>query len=92
LVSTPFIPTLGSDAGREFVVVYLVDADGAFLEARIIDDLGMGSEIDAASILTQREEAAHEHHPSARSTVTSFFQGEALYPIATAGDYADALY
>jgi hypothetical protein len=50
-VTTPFVPALGSDAGREFVAVYLFDADGALLEARI-DDLGPRAEVD--------EDAAHE--------------------------------
>ena len=37
-VTTPFIPALGSNPGREFVAVYLFDSSGALLEARI-DDL-----------------------------------------------------
>jgi hypothetical protein len=49
-VTTPFVPALGSDAGREFVAVCLFDAAGALLEARI-DDLGARSEVD--------EDAAH---------------------------------
>ena len=47
-VTTPFVPALGSDAGREFVAVYLFDAAGALLEARI-DDLGARSEVDEAA-------------------------------------------
>ncbi len=47
-VTTPFVPALGSDAGREFVAVYLFDTAGAFLEARI-DDLGVRSEVDEAA-------------------------------------------
>jgi hypothetical protein len=50
-VTTPFVPALGSEAGREFIAVYLFDADGTLLEARI-DDLGIRSEVD--------EDAAHE--------------------------------
>jgi hypothetical protein len=47
-VSTPFIPALGSEAGREFVAVYLFDAAGALLEARI-DDLGVRCAVDDAA-------------------------------------------
>ncbi len=47
-VTTPFVPALGSDAGREFVAVYLFDTAGALLEARI-DDLGVRSEVDDAA-------------------------------------------
>lgn len=39
LVTTPFVPALDSDPGREFIAVYLFDAVGALLEARI-DDVG----------------------------------------------------
>ena len=47
-VTTPFVPALGSDPGREFVAVYLFDAAGALIEARL-DDLGARSEVDEAA-------------------------------------------
>jgi len=44
-LTTPFVPAIGGSAGREFVAVYLFDAQGRFLEARI-DDLGTRAELD----------------------------------------------
>jgi hypothetical protein len=38
-VTTPFIPALGDEAGREFLALFLFDSNGKFSEARI-DDLG----------------------------------------------------
>ena len=38
-VTTPFIPALGSEPGREFLAVFLFDSNGKFSEARI-NDLG----------------------------------------------------
>jgi hypothetical protein len=38
-VTTPFIPALEDEAGREFLAVFLFDSNGKFSEARI-DDLG----------------------------------------------------
>jgi hypothetical protein len=44
-VTTPFIPALNNDPGREFLAVYLFDDNGKFLEAHI-DDLGTRSHLD----------------------------------------------
>jgi hypothetical protein len=44
-VTTPFVPALHGEAGREFLAVYLFDRDGKLLEARI-DDLGTRKEVD----------------------------------------------
>lgn len=57
-VTTPFVPALGSDAGREFIAVYLFGADGALIEARI-DDLGVRAEVveDAAHARLERRMA-----------------------------------
>jgi hypothetical protein len=38
-VTTPFIPELGNESGREFLAVFLFDSNGKLREARI-DDLG----------------------------------------------------
>jgi len=38
-VTTPFVPALAAEAGREFLAVFLFDSNGRFSEARI-DDLG----------------------------------------------------
>ena len=58
-VTTPFVPAIGSSAGREFVAVYLFDAAGALLEARI-DDFGVRSEIDADAAHALLEERVAE--------------------------------
>ena len=55
-VTTPFVPALGDEIGREFLAVYLFDANGKLVEARI-DDLGPRSELDrdqARRLLDQR--------------------------------------
>ena len=46
-LTTPFVPAIGSEAGREFVALFLFDEGGSFLEARI-DDLGTRTELDEA--------------------------------------------
>src|SRR5262249_10618895 len=50
-VTTPFIPELGNEAGREFLAVFLFDSNGKFREARI-DDLG-------PRVTLNREKARH---------------------------------
>ncbi len=55
-VTTPFVPTSGDEVGREFLAVYIFDAKGRLVEARI-DDLGPRSELDreqARRLLEQR--------------------------------------
>ncbi len=47
-MTQPFVPAVGRERGREFIAVYLFDADGAFLEARI-DDLGPRKSVDEAA-------------------------------------------
>ena len=44
-LTTPFVPAIGTSAGREFVALFLFGEDGQFLEARI-DDLGTRAELD----------------------------------------------
>ena len=44
-VTTPFVPALDNEPGREFLAVYLFDQKGKFLEARI-DDLGTRAQLD----------------------------------------------
>jgi hypothetical protein len=43
--TTPFVPALGEEMGREFLAVYIFDSKGKLIEARI-DDLGPRSELD----------------------------------------------
>ena len=47
-LTNPFIPAIGSDAGREFIALYIFDAEGRFLDA-FIDDLGPRAKIDHAA-------------------------------------------
>ncbi len=49
-LTTPFVPAAGENPGREFVALYLFDAQGHFREARI-DDLGTRANLDKASAL-----------------------------------------
>jgi len=44
-VTTPFLPALGTETGREFLAVFLFDSKGKFSEARI-DDLGPRATMD----------------------------------------------
>jgi hypothetical protein len=44
-LTTPFVPKGGGSAGREFIALYLFDADGRLREARI-DDLGTRAQLD----------------------------------------------
>lgn len=55
-VTTPFVPAVGDEIGREFLAVFLFDSTGEFVEARV-DDLGPRSELDrdqARRLLEQR--------------------------------------
>lgn len=58
-LTTPFAAAVGDDARREFIALYLFDAKGDLLEARI-DDLGTREQADAnqarALIKTRLEE------------------------------------
>ncbi|HEV2801738.1 MAG TPA: hypothetical protein VGW12_14785 [Pyrinomonadaceae bacterium] len=44
-LTSPFVPALDGSGGREFVALYMFEAEGCFREARI-DDLGMRAELD----------------------------------------------
>ena len=55
-ITTPFIPALGDEAGREFLAIFLFDSNGRFREARI-DDLGPRATLnrqDARQLLDKR--------------------------------------
>lgn len=39
-LTNPFVPKMGGNEGREFLALYIFDADGKLLEAKI-DDLGV---------------------------------------------------
>jgi hypothetical protein len=44
-LTTPFVPALRGDAGREFIALYLFNSEGRLLDA-IIDDLGSRAGLD----------------------------------------------
>ena len=55
-LTTPFLPAMNGEEGREFVALYVFDAKGCFLEARI-DDLGPRAKLDeiqASELMQQR--------------------------------------
>ena len=55
-LTTPFIPAIRGNAGKEFVALFLFDKYGQFVEARI-DDLGTRAELDkqqAMNVFEQR--------------------------------------
>jgi hypothetical protein len=45
-VTTPFIPSHGNEAGREFLAAFIFDGAGKLLEA-LIDDLGPRATVDS---------------------------------------------
>ncbi len=45
-LTSPFVPAMGGSAGREFVSLFMFDAQGQLLEA-VIDDLGPRAGLDA---------------------------------------------
>ena len=57
-VTNPFVPALDGP-GREFLAVYLFDADGKLLEARI-DDLGTREKLDEAAARKKLEDRLAE--------------------------------
>jgi hypothetical protein len=56
-LTTPFVPaaTAGSDAGREFLALYVFDRKGTLLSATI-DDLGPRGTMDEAGSIKHRDE------------------------------------
>jgi len=58
-VTTPFVPASGDEIGREFIAVYIFDAEGKLVEARI-DDLGPRSELDRERALRLLEDRMSE--------------------------------
>lgn len=58
-VTTPFRPARDQDEGDEFLAVFLFDADGAFLEARI-DQLGPRAAMDRGHRRALRDQRLRE--------------------------------
>lgn len=54
-LTTPFVPAIGGNEGREFIALYIFDAKGRLVEARI-DDLGPRAKVanERARQLIQR--------------------------------------
>jgi hypothetical protein len=44
-LTTPFVPAIGGNPGREFLALYLFDKDGVLVDAQI-EDLGVRPEVD----------------------------------------------
>ena len=61
-LTTPFVPAMDGEAGREFVALYLFDKRGRFLEARL-DDLGPRAELDEARARSTFEQRLAELEP-----------------------------
>ena len=61
-LTTPFVPAMDGEAGREFVALYLFDKRGRFLEARL-DDLGPRAELDEARARSTVEQRLAELGP-----------------------------
>jgi hypothetical protein len=61
-LTNPFIPTIGNEPGREFVSLYLFDAEGNFLEARI-GDMGTRAELDVDGVQKVIEQHIKEIGP-----------------------------
>lgn len=47
-LTTPFVPAMNGDPGREFLALYRFDGDGALVDAQI-EDLGVRSGVDIAA-------------------------------------------
>jgi hypothetical protein len=61
-ITSPFIPALNDEPGREFLALYLFDRKGKFLEARI-DDLGTRKDLDADRARSLRAKRLDELQP-----------------------------
>jgi hypothetical protein len=54
-LTTPFVPAIGKEPGREFIALYVFDKSGAFQSATI-DDLGPRGKTDEAARIARRDE------------------------------------
>lgn len=61
-LTTPFVPTLESQLGREFVALYIFDLKGNLLEARI-DDFGARENLDEEHRTQMFEQRLSEIQP-----------------------------
>lgn len=65
-LTTPFVPASAGDPGREFLALYLFDADGRLIEARITD-LGPRASLDPA-----RAKSLHKEWLSSLGATTTY--------------------
>ena len=54
-LTTPFIPAIGKEPGREFIALYVFDRAGE-LRSVLIDDLGPRATMDEAARVTRRDD------------------------------------
>jgi hypothetical protein len=54
-LTTPFVPAIGEQPGREFIALYVFDKAGN-LQAATIDDLGPRATMDTTARLARRDE------------------------------------
>jgi hypothetical protein len=54
-LTTPFVPAVGQEPGREFIALYVFDKAGN-LQSAMIDDLGPRATMDTATRLARRDE------------------------------------
>jgi hypothetical protein len=58
-LTTPFVPAMGEEPGREFLALYLFDGQGKLIEARI-DDLGTRANLDRQQVKRLHQERLEE--------------------------------
>ncbi|MHB1425521.1 MAG: hypothetical protein ACYC3I_20325 [Gemmataceae bacterium] len=54
-LTTPFVPAIGKEAGREFIALYVFDKAGN-LQSATIDDLGPRATMDEVARVARRDE------------------------------------
>lgn len=54
-LTAPFVPAIGTDAGREFIALYLFDKSGTLIDSKI-EDLGCRNLIDHDNDVSLRDE------------------------------------
>ena len=61
-LTNPFVPAIGSNAGREFIALYLFNKHGHFIEARI-DDMGSRADLELRRFQSAFEQRLKELGP-----------------------------
>ena len=76
-LTTPFVPAVGTNPGREFIALYVFDKAGA-LQSATIDDLGPRSMMDHGERVARRDELLASVRSTAQSVPVRCF-GLAAY-------------